>query len=94
MKRTNRNRQDYLFSGIRKFREQKKIVARSFSIVPKTMLQVSIETGVLRANICRFIAQWQREDAITLIRMGICPISKHRAGFYCINKDILSYVKK
>lgn len=91
MKRTNRADQDYHLSGNRRFRKQRKKVIIAFSKEPKTMLQVSIETGVLRANICRFIAQWQLEDAITLIRMGICPISKHKAGFYSTNKDILSY---
>ena len=29
---------------------------------PKTMLQVSFETGIFRANICRYVAQWKTEQ--------------------------------
>lgn len=63
------------------FAKQKKRVLAAFT-EPKTMLQASFETGVFRANICRFIAQWQREQRINLKYFGLCPISKHRAGFY------------
>ena len=34
---------------------QKQRVYRSFKEKPKTMLQVSQETGIYRANICRYI---------------------------------------
>ena len=49
---------------------------------PKTMLEVSLETGIFRANICRYMARWKKGDRIILDRYGLCPISKHRAGFY------------
>jgi hypothetical protein len=49
---------------------------------PKTMLQVSTETSILRANLCRYIARWQKEERVMLDHFGLCPISKHRAGFY------------
>ena len=55
---------------------------------PKTMLMVSIETGILRANICRYVAEWEKENRICIVRKGICPISKHRAGFYTTNPDL------
>lgn len=64
------------------YNEQRKIVFRSFARTPKTMLQVAIETNVLRANICRIVAELRKKNQITLINKGICPISKHRAGFY------------
>ncbi len=55
---------------------------------PKTMLQVSIETGIRRANICRYVAKMRKQDIIYLDRKGLCPISKCRAGFYqsCFKK--------
>ena len=74
-----------------KFRQQIVKVTNAFSGAPKTMLQVSIETGILRANICRYVAEMKKQESIFLIRFGICPISKHRAGFYTINLDLLSY---
>ena len=55
---------------------------------PKTMLMVSIETGILRANICRYVAKWEKENRICIVRKGFCPISKHRAGFYTTNTDL------
>jgi len=55
---------------------------------PKTMLQVSIETGIMRANICRYVAMFRKQGKIQLLHKGICSISKHRAGFYTTNKDL------
>ena len=59
----------------------KKVFA-AFKRKPSTMLMVSIETGIFRANICRYIAEWQKQGKIQLVKKGDCPISKHRAGFY------------
>ncbi len=69
----------------KKFHGQMKTVFSSFSERPKTMLEVSMETGILRANICRYVGKWRKRDRITVVRFGICPISKHRAGFYTTN---------
>ncbi|MDD3010562.1 MAG: hypothetical protein PHU97_04520 [Bacteroidales bacterium] len=55
---------------------------------PKTMLMASIETGILRANICHYVAEWGKENRIRIVRKGICPISKHRAGFYTTNPEL------
>ncbi len=55
---------------------------------PKTMLMVSIETGILRANVCRYVAAWEKQNCIRIVRKGICPISKHRAGFYTTNPEL------
>jgi hypothetical protein len=60
---------------------QRKAVLRAFR-EPKTMLQVSFETGILRANITRFVSEFQRDGRIIRIKNGICPISKHPAGLY------------
>lgn len=63
---------------------QTKRVLKAFSKHPKTMLQVSKETGVRRANICRFIAVWKKQNRIGIAYFGLCPITKARAGFYTI----------
>ena len=70
------------------FQGQTKRVFTAFLRHPKTMLAVSIETGILRANICRYVAEWGKENRICIVRKGICPISKHRAGFYTTNPDL------
>lgn len=65
----------------RHFEAQKETVHTAFN-QPKTMLQVSVETGILRANICRYVSQLEDENKISLVYKGICPISKHKSGFY------------
>ena len=59
-----------------------------YSDTPKTMLQVSLETGILRANICRYVSIFRKTERITLIKKGICSISKHRAGFYSTKVEV------
>jgi hypothetical protein len=70
------------------FQTQMKQVFVTFYMQPKTMLMVSIETGILRANICRYVAKWEKQNRIKVVRKGICPISKHRAGFYTTNPEL------
>lgn len=65
------------------------IVYKAFHTeTPKTMLQVSNETGILRANICRYVAAFRKQDNIQILYKGNCLITKHRAGFYTTNKDL------
>jgi len=75
------------------FQAQLKRVFAALYRQPKTMLMVSIETGILRANICRYVAEWGKENRICIVRKGICPISKHRAGFYTTNPDLFPIVE-
>lgn len=72
----------------KKFQVQKKVVFVKLFKETKTMLEVSVETGILRANICRYIAEWKRLGCVKLVKFGICPISKHRAGFYTTNPEL------
>lgn len=64
------------------FRTQYQITYQAFRNAPKTMLQVSIETGILRANICRYIAEMLEKGQIQVTRRGLCPFTHFRAGFY------------
>ena len=75
------------------FQAQMKRVFAALYRQPKTMLMVSIETGILRANICRYVAEWEKENRICIVRKGICSISKHRAGFYTTNPDLFPIVE-
>lgn len=72
----------------RHFRAQMKLVYTAFHKQPKTMLMVSIETGILRANICRYVADWKRQGKIRLVKFGFCNISKHVAGYYTTNPKL------
>jgi hypothetical protein len=74
------------------FEAQMQKVFAAFYKQPKTMLMVSIETGILRANICRYVAQWKKDNRIRIVRKGICPITKHRAGFYTTNPELFPVI--
>ncbi|PRY90853.1 hypothetical protein [Mongoliibacter ruber] len=76
------------------FQVQMKRVFAAFYKQPKTMLMVSFETGILRANICRYVAEWEKENCIKVVRKGICLISKHRAGFYTTNPQLFPAIVK
>lgn len=65
---------------------QKERVFQAFQ-TPKTMLQVAIETHVLRANICWYVRIWRKSERIAVVKKGLCPISKCRATFWSTNAD-------
>jgi len=62
--------------------KQHDILKLAFSERPKSMLMVSIESGIFRANICRWISKMQRAGKIQLVKVGLCQVSKYKAGFY------------
>jgi hypothetical protein len=61
---------------------QMKRVFEAFYSQPKTMLMVSVETGVMRSNICWYAREWKEQNSIKIIRLGICPISKREGVQY------------
>ena len=72
------------------FEAQMKRVFAAFKRKPSTMLMVSIETGILRANICRYVAEWQKQGSIHLLKQGLCKVSKHRAGYYTTDTNLFT----
>lgn len=53
----------------------------------RSILIGSIETGVLRTNIYRYIAKWEKQDCVQIALRGVCPVSKHHAGFNTTNPE-------
>jgi hypothetical protein len=72
------------------FEVQMKRVFAAFKRKPSTMLMVSIETGILRANICRYVSEWQKQGRIHLFKQGLCKVSKHRAGYYTTDTNLFT----
>jgi hypothetical protein len=72
------------------FVSQYKTVYQSFKERPKTMLEVFIETGILRANVCRYIAEMEEKGQIQLIRKGYCPYTHFKAGFYSTDEALFT----
>ena len=73
------------------FEVQKKRVFAAFKRKPSTMLMVSIETAILRANICRYVAKWLKSNSIHLLKQGLCKVSKHRAGYYTTDTNLFTH---
>lgn len=69
------------------FEIQTKRVYKAFFEAPKTMLMVSKETGILRANICRYVSKLRKHDNIAEVKKGLCKISNHKAGYLTTNPD-------
>ncbi len=67
------------------FEAQMKIVFKAFYEQPKTMLMVSNETGILRANICRYVANWRQFNRIEPVKTDYCKITKHLADYLTTN---------
>lgn len=67
-------------------------VRASFMERPKTMMGVSIETGVERANITRYVAKMRRQMQIQIHHYGIDPITK-ASGVQFLTTDESLFVK-
>jgi hypothetical protein len=72
------------------FQAQMERVFAAFKRQPSTMLMVSVETGILRANICRYVAKWKKSNSIHLFKQGLCKVSKHRAGYYTTDTNLFT----
>jgi len=65
-------------------------VFNAFYGIPATMRMVEVKTGVLRPNICRYVARLQKAGKIRLVRFGYCPFTGHLAGFYSTHPEFTS----
>lgn len=72
----------------REFRAQYQIVYQSFKEYPKTMLDVSLETGILRANICRYVADMENKGVIQLLYKSEDEHTRFTAGYYTTDKTL------
>lgn len=70
------------------FDTQRKRVSTALHMEPKTMLMVSIKSGLLRANICRYVDKRSKQNRIRIKGKGICTVSKHLAGFYITKPEL------
>jgi hypothetical protein len=64
-----------------KFISQKERVFRSLHERPLTRLQVSKITNVPLQNTCRIIAGFRKAGLVSVVRVGVCPVSGARAEF-------------
>ena len=74
------------------FRTQYQIVYQSFAERPKTMLDVFLETGILRANICRYVADMEDKGLIQLLYKKDDRHTRNKAGYYTTDKSLFRAV--
>ena len=68
---------------------QTQLIYKALLERPKTMLEVSNETDILRANVCRYVSKWKKTNSIAVVRFGVCPISKHRKVQFLTTNEAL-----
>jgi len=61
---------------------------------PATKLQVSKQTGIERANICRYVSYFRKRGNIAVVKKSYCLITKHLAGYYTTNPDLFPRLPK
>ena len=70
------------------FKAQFEIVYKAFYNQPKSMKMVEVDTGIDRANICRYVKTLRKSDKIAIVKTKLCSITKHRAGYLTTNPDL------
>lgn len=75
------------------FRTQYQIVYQSFLERPKTMLDVFLQTGILRANVCRYVADMEDKGIIQLLYKKEDVHTKAKAGYYTTDKALFKQIK-
>ncbi|MBU3715224.1 MAG: hypothetical protein FGM46_09820 [Ferruginibacter sp.] len=55
---------------------------------PQTMKELSITTGIDRANLCRYVRQMEIAGTIAILKRSYCSITKHIANKYTTNPEL------
>lgn len=74
--------------NLKTYKSQLRAVFQELRNEPQTMLQVSVKTGILRANICRYIRTLRKRKKVAVTKISKCPITKHKAQFFTTNKAL------
>ena len=77
-----------LYDKGNEFRAQYQIACQYFKRRPKTMLDVSLEMGILRANNCRYVADMEDKKLIQLLYKMGDEHTKFIVGYCITNKDL------
>ena len=85
---TGRAPQAKVFSDKDNYKSQYSKVLEAFS-TPKTMLMVARETGIERANICRYVQRAVEIGMLFFVAYNVCAITLHVAGYYTTDKSLI-----
>lgn len=53
-----------------------------------TQTQVAVALNIYRPNLCRRKRTLEKIGELAVVKKGICPITKHKAGFITTNPDL------
>lgn len=67
------------------------IVYKGFFIKPQTMKELSINTNIDRANICRYCAELRKTEKIRVCKRIKCPITGYWANQYTTDPEQFSF---
>lgn len=71
---------------------QIELVYRVLKEKPMTMLDVSFETNVLRANVCRYIRVMEKRGEVQKLFEARDKHTRHKAGYYTTDKNLFNRV--
>lgn len=57
---------------------------------PKTTKMASVELGIQRANLTRYVAEFEKRNLITTVDKKPCEITKHKAKYYSTDEQYFS----
>lgn len=77
-----------LHSKDKHFQNQFRTVFNGFYRQPLTMMELSILTGIDRANICRYCREMRIAGKIAVVKKAVCSITKHWANKYTTNPEM------
>jgi len=70
------------------FATQFKATFEGFYKQPQTMKELSIVTGIDRANVCRYVRTLRKENRIAVYKKANCSITKHLANYYTTDPSL------
>ena len=76
------------------FQNQFRITFDAFYKEPLTMKEVSVKTGIDRANICRYCRTMRKAGMIAVVKKSLCTITRHWANRYTTNRDLFPTSKQ
>jgi hypothetical protein len=72
----------------KEFESQFSRAFHAFHDSPKTTKMVSVETGIPRENLTRYVAELERQKRITTVKKAPCKITKREAKYYSTDKKL------
>ena len=73
------------------FQDQFKIIYDGFFKHPQTMKELSVKTGIDRANICWYSRTMRKLGQIAVVKKTYCSITKHLANKYTTNPALFPF---